>query len=761
MYPLNERNLQNYESASHQIAGSASLDESIISAVEQLVERTGASAAALSAVSQSDQAIIELYASGSIASIYPSGLRRPSDGSSVSLFTREGASSLDSDEMELQISRGIKELSTFRSKGFSHLYGVPVVLNGKTLGCIQLLSHSAFNSTAINTANGYASLVAPYVALEITEIDSAEKARESEAVQRISQILISEHKFEAVCDEVAKSAGDSIGFDAMIIRTWDSAHNEMPISYRGGMVDPEEIAGISFRLVENKLVPMARENSAPILIDEGSPRVFDNPEYRPLLEEFPSFLIAPLMEKGEFLGSLEFYSLNEYAYQQEDLLRIGALANLLTSGVAHFSLINALSREAEIRGFLAEVARLASGASNLTNLVVSLSQELRKLIEAEEVKFLIPSRRLDPFKLNQLALKRNGVAVSGIESQNSACSRGRVESGQIEEVGPECSGIDCMVAELWEANEPDGRGWIHLSAEKRAFTTSERSLLAEFARHISPAIDSVLSHGAELQLANERARADNAEASAAELQKQNEIKREFLATMSHEIRTPLTPVKAFVDVLLRNKTDNLTERQTQQLTVVKRNVEWLNLLINDLLDVSRIESGRFELQYEEIEAQTLLSGLAESLSPIVNANGHKLRLVMPSQPVSLEADGSRLSQVLGNLITNSIKYSPHETQIRVAFRKSGDGVSFYVRDEGNGIPEDQLPQMFELFARADTPSSKGINGSGIGLFVSKTIVESHGGKIGITSQDGHHTTVHFWLPARRVNAVDTEIEQAA
>jgi signal transduction histidine kinase len=753
---VNDTTFERFHSVSRHLAASGSLYESVASAVDQLVERTGAAAAALSAFSRDGEAIIELYSVGSISSKYPSGLRRPTDGSSTLLFAHDGPAALGVDEMEQYVKKGFKELSIFLADGFKRLYGAPVVLNGKTLGCIQLLGESPFNATSQETAIAYASLLAPYVALDISDLTAAESVKESLAVQKIAETLISEHRFEAVCDAVADSAGDAIGFDAMVVRTWDPALNEMSIAYRGGIVDPETIAGHSFALVESKLAPIARDMASPLLIDEGSPKVFDNPEYRPLLEEFPSFLIAPLMEKGEFMGTLELYSLNEYAYKEEDLRRIESLANLLTSGVAHFALINALSRQAEIRGFLAEVARLASAAGNLTELVTNISSELRKLIEADEIAFFIPANRLAPFKLDHASLSRHGVKVTGLGDAETPCSR--MDDARTARV---CGGADCATAELWESAAPHERGWIHLNREKQPFSHSNSALLAEFARHIAPAIDSVLSHGAELRLANERARADEAEASAAELQKQNEVKREFLATMSHELRTPLTPIRAFVDVLLHNAAENLTDRQTQQLTVVKRNVEWLNLLINDLLDVSRIESGRFELQYDEIEVQSLLNGLVESLSPLTSANGHRLKTIMPSRPITIQADNSRLSQVLGNLITNSIKYSAGGTLIRVAMRKEGDGVSFYVRDEGNGIPADQVPRMFELFARADTPASKGVSGSGIGLFVSKTIIESHGGHIGISSVEGHHTTVHFWVPSRISQAERAKDQRAA
>jgi two-component system sensor histidine kinase VicK len=110
------------------------------------------------------------------------------------------------------------------------------------------------------------------------------------------------------------------------------------------------------------------------------------------------------------------------------------------------------------------------------------------------------------------------------------------------------------------------------------------------------------------------------------------------------------------------------------------------------------------------------------------------------------ADKGRLGQVIGNLITNSIKYSPEGTRIRLLVRKLNNGVRFYVRDEGPGIAEDQIADLFELFVRANRADSRKVSGSGIGLYVSRKIVESHGGEIAITSKEGKYTTVCFWIP---------------
>jgi signal transduction histidine kinase len=135
-----------------------------------------------------------------------------------------------------------------------------------------------------------------------------------------------------------------------------------------------------------------------------------------------------------------------------------------------------------------------------------------------------------------------------------------------------------------------------------------------------------------------------------------------------------------------------------------------------------------------------------SFAPLLESKNHTLEVICPAGPLAVRADPNRLNQVLSNLLTNCIKYCPQGTRIRILARRKDGRTYFYVRDEGPGIPENQLAQLFQLFFRADTAVSRAVTGTGIGLYVSKTIVEAHGGRIGVTSQEGKYTTVHFWLP---------------
>lgn len=734
--------------ASQLLTSSTSPVESIGRVADLLSESTTAEAVQISAITSDLERIVEVYSRGNLSELFPSGLRRPAHGSSIRTITTRGPLLFAKEEL-LEISHhGVEDFAIALSAGHNVLAAAPIRLHGTNLGVVQLYSPTTLSDTTLDALSQVVPLVAPYLALYLSNIESATEDRISLSIERVAEAVIEENDINGVCDAVVRFAKSSMGIDAAILRIKNSATENLDIEYKHGHLDPEEIAGKWFVEVEKHLIPMAAETKSPLIIDEGSPEVFNERSVLQLLEEIPSLLITPLMDRDELIGTIEFYSLNEYAYKAEQLRNVDHVANLLTSAVEQFRLIRSLSREAEIRSLLAEVARLASAADDLNSLVTSISPELNKVIPVERITYTLPASRFS-LASTPVQNKTQEQKDSIFTSKDGLAQISVTDSGIDMCNGEQLCGADyCVAAKLWDSAEGRSEGWIHLQRSNAPFTIEEKRLVPEFARHVSPAIDTALSHEAELRLAQEKLRAEKAEAEVENQQKLNEAKQHFIATMSHELRTPLTSIRAFGD-LLNREAAKMTERQAKQIAVIRRNSEWLNILINDLLDLSSIDSGRFELQYEEVEVTSLINGLVESFGPLAEAAGHTLRAILPGRPVNILLDPSRLSQVIGNLLTNAMKYSPEGTPIRLLARCNSNGLSVLIRDEGPGIPEEQRDIIFERFGRAQSDASKMAKGTGIGLYVSKMIVEEHGGRIGVTSKLKSHTTLHFWIPAEQ------------
>ena len=237
----------------------------------------------------------------------------------------------------------------------------------------------------------------------------------------------------------------------------------------------------------------------------------------------------------------------------------------------------------------------------------------------------------------------------------------------------------------------------------------------------------------QLQVELRKARAAQAQAEAA-----NQNKSVFLANMSHEIRTPLNVIMGFSNLIVTAATE---EEKRMYAEVLENNCSLLLQLINDILDLSKIESGTLTFAEEEMELNILLEELASAMRTRIVAEEVILNCVTLSAPCFVVAEKKRLSQVLINLLTNAIKFTT-KGSIRLGYEIHGKMLYFYVADTGCGFPESQKQKVFERFVRLDSAKP----GTGLGLAICRTIVEKMGGCIGVESEEGKGSCVWFTIP---------------
>ncbi len=227
--------------------------------------------------------------------------------------------------------------------------------------------------------------------------------------------------------------------------------------------------------------------------------------------------------------------------------------------------------------------------------------------------------------------------------------------------------------------------------------------------------------------------------------KQLERTREdFVANVSHELRTPLSLIKGYVETLLGGARNDpqIAERF---LKIIERNAERLDLLIQDLLTISALESGRMKLDLQPIELRALVEKVFTDLN--AKAASKNVRLVNELPELTASADANRLDQVLANLVDNAIKYGRAEGTVTVGGKRLADGeLEMYVQDDGPGIPAESLDRVFERFYRVDKARSRDQGGTGLGLSIVKHIAQAHGGEVWATSEPGKGATFFFTLP---------------
>jgi signal transduction histidine kinase len=223
------------------------------------------------------------------------------------------------------------------------------------------------------------------------------------------------------------------------------------------------------------------------------------------------------------------------------------------------------------------------------------------------------------------------------------------------------------------------------------------------------------------------------------------LKDEFLSIASHELRTPVTSIKGYTQLAKSLIQESDLETSSEYLDVALDQIDRMSRLILELLDVSRIETGRLEIRREEISWPSFVRSVVERHQ---TANpDRRFQLHVADREIDVDGDRDRLEQVLGNLIENAVKYSPDGSDIIIDVdRVDGNRVVTSITDRGIGIPNDELAQVFERFHRGRQVSSTNYGGLGLGLYISKQIVERHNGTIWVDSRQGEGTTFFFSIP---------------
>ena len=231
----------------------------------------------------------------------------------------------------------------------------------------------------------------------------------------------------------------------------------------------------------------------------------------------------------------------------------------------------------------------------------------------------------------------------------------------------------------------------------------------------------------------------------AELRAADRRKDEFLATLAHELRNPLAPIAHAVKLLELAGADE--RRQQWAREVIGRQVRRMALLLDDLLDVSRITRGRLQLRKSRVELAAVVRSAVETARPLIEAKQHVLTLGLPEEPIEIEADPLRLSQALSNLLTNAAKYSDQGGRIALLVQLTREDLRFAVRDSGIGLSPESIPMLFEMFSQLDSAIDRAEGGLGIGLALVKGLIALHGGTVDAASEGpGHGSTFTIRLP---------------
>jgi signal transduction histidine kinase len=258
----------------------------------------------------------------------------------------------------------------------------------------------------------------------------------------------------------------------------------------------------------------------------------------------------------------------------------------------------------------------------------------------------------------------------------------------------------------------------------------------------------------ELERVNTELAATNRELNEAnaKLRELSEMKEEFLALTTHDLRSPLTVISGVISFFTSGRLGELTPEQKNMVAMMERNAQSLIELVNDLLDASKLESGTMRLELASIDLRSLVNELRETMEPLAREKSLKMEVELPANLPPVEADRAKLRRVLVNLVSNAIKFTSRGGRITVRGAREDGQVRISVSDTGVGIAPDDVKRLFDKYEQARSRATRGEKGTGLGLYITKQLVELHGGEIKVESELGKGSTFSFAIPA----AADTE-----
>lgn len=232
-----------------------------------------------------------------------------------------------------------------------------------------------------------------------------------------------------------------------------------------------------------------------------------------------------------------------------------------------------------------------------------------------------------------------------------------------------------------------------------------------------------------------------------ELRKLNEEKNQFVGMAAHDIRKPLAVISSFSDILIEDLTATLDPEHVQFLTIIDATARAALDVVNSFLDITKIEAGTFELNPEPCDLMDCIRQAVRFNMPQAQKKNIALHVHHEQTVIPCTCDSQKIGQVLDNLISNAVKFSPHGATVDIAVASDRGGRTVSVRDHGQGIAPDELDRLFKPFGRASSKATGGESSTGLGLAISRKIVEAHGGEIRVESAPGQGAVFIFFLPA--------------
>ncbi len=641
--------------------------------------------------------------------------------------------------------------------------GVPLIVGDQVLGVIAIRDYA--NPRAYDAHDQeLLTSIAHQTAIALQNAHLFEEAQ-----RRATQL--------AAAAEVARDATSILNVDQLLDETVHLISAQFNFYHAGVFLldDKGEYAVLHAASSEGGKCMLERGHKLPVgkvgivghVAATGEPRIaldvgedvkhFVNPD----LPNTRSEMGLPLKVHNRVIGVLDVQSTAEGAFSEEDIAVMQTLADQLAAAIANARLFQEVRTEAVRRALINEVHQAATTSLNPDELLHRAGEVISRRMERASTVF---SWEPEDGSLRPVAIHdRHGEDI--VLTDEARLTRQMSPTLFYEVVDGRRT---CVLESSAQKSDPSASALIEqMQIENGIFVplTARDQILGALALAQPEAgapedREFIEIVGANLSVALENARLyQEAVKTAEKLQEMDRLKSQFLANMSHELRTPLNSIIGFSRVILKGIDGPLTDMQRTDLEAVYNSGQHLLGLINDILDISKIQAGKMELSIEETDLNEIINGVMSTAIALVKDKPIELQQTVPPDLPKIQADSRRIRQVLLNLVGNAAKFT-EEGFIRVEAETTPTEVIISVADSGVGIPEDKLESVFEEFTQVDGSSTRAVGGTGLGLAITARFVEMHGGRIWVESEVGVGSTFYVALPFTGPSAEEPEEPEA-
>jgi PAS domain S-box-containing protein len=539
------------------------------------------------------------------------------------------------------------------------------------------------------------------------------KAYYSSALYDVARSINSSLDLSQVLDLLAKSTAKATKSKACSLRLLNADKTLLVMGGAYGLSQGYLRKG-NVEVEKSRIDQEALLGKTGIIPDATNDPRFQYPE-EAKSESIRSILVIPLMLRDNPIGVMRLYTEDVRDFGAAEIGFVSAIANLGAIAIENAKLYEALKEEL---GDLTEDAnemaeRLHESRTQLARQMNALSYEKNRL---ETI----------------LASMGEGVIVTDLDHRIllvNAAAETMLDIHRQEAIGKDCdSTLPVKQAEL----------------EQILQAASDAKPSPPLVKRYRNKVLSVLVN----QIRDENGQPFGVVSLLRDITEQAAIegmKSEFISVVSHELRTPLTPIKGYIDLILEGDAGELTDEQRAYLKIVEVNTDRLVALVNDLLDISRIEAGKIDLEVKPVAIEELVQDVVAVHRKLIESRGLTLTLALPPRLPWVKADRNRITQVLNNLVSNACKYTP-SGGITISAVPDGEFLEVTVSDTGVGLSRADMKKLFTKFFRAKNPATSETAGTGLGLAITKSIIEKHEGEIWVESRPGKGAAFHFTLP---------------